>query len=141
MFSKNGRWFFPAQDPNAIVGALGQACQSRGIMLAPSGPSRWEGKGSEWGTGMSPKVTVVARPDQQGMWVETYVTVDFNGSGILLMYLAWVCCFPVAIAYLIFSHQKFEDRAGDMMNALQQSVAHLAGNPPGPAFGSPPGWG
>ena len=140
VFSKNARWYFPTNDPNQILAALSQATQSRGIMLGPSGPSRWEGKGSEWGTGMSPKVTVMARPDQQGVWVETYVTVDFDGTGILLMYIAWVFCFPIAIVYLVFSHQKFEDRAQDMMNALQHSVAHLAGNPPAPTFGRPPNW-
>ncbi|HHH29002.1 MAG TPA: hypothetical protein ENK57_11755 [Polyangiaceae bacterium] len=140
MFNKNARWYFPIQDPNQVVQALGQACQSRSIMLVPSGPSRWEGKGSPWGTGMSPKVTVMARPDQQGMWVEVHTTVDFDGTGILLIYLG-LLCLPIAIVYLILSHQKFEQNARDMMNALQQSVAHLAGNPQAAAFGQPQGWG
>jgi hypothetical protein len=143
VFDKSARWYFPGQDVSTVMNTFTRAAQGQGIMLVPSGPSRWEGRGSEWAMGVSPKMHVMLQPDQQGFWLDVRIMADLGGGAIAIMVISWMFCFPIAIIWLVTANNSFGGRGDEALHNIHHPLQHLTGQPPLPAIGGGgghPGW-
>jgi hypothetical protein len=131
VLDKTARWFFPNQDPQAVVNQIGGALYNMAVPLAPWGPLRWQGIGTSGSYGITPKVFLAVVPDQGGFWLDVRLQADLQMGPLILFVVLWASCFPIAIVLLLLGSQSWQRRADELVAAMQAPVAHLQ---------SAPGW-
>jgi hypothetical protein len=131
VFDKTARWFFPSQDPSSIVQSIGGALYPHSVPLSPWGPHRWQGVGPSGSYGITPKIYVVAVPDQGGFWLDVRLQADLGVGPLIFFIVLWGGCFPLALLFLLLGSQAWDRRAEELMAVMNAPVGHLQ---------SAPGW-
>jgi hypothetical protein len=155
MLDKADRRYLRASDPAAIVGGIQGAIYQHGIQLQQTGPNMWVGRGTQASYGMVPRVAVTVTPIQDSVCVDVRISADFETNGIVVLVVAWLFFFPVAIILGVLGYQEWERRAMWTMSAIWTPLMPQMINPPAPTWGPPgvapgappgpggpgPGWG
>jgi hypothetical protein len=99
------------------------------------------GKGPELAYGFVVKATLIAVPMAGGHAVELRLEAELEDKGVMILYVSWAVCLPVAPLLFYLAWRDYEAR----QKALMQAVWSVAA----PAFGgqsyhqlpsSTPGW-
>jgi len=134
MLDKNDRRYLRGSDPTAIVGSIQGVVYQLGIQLQQTGPNMWVGRGTQASYGMAPKVAVTVTPFPEGFCVDVAVSPDFESNSIVILVVAWLFFFPVAVILAVLGYQDWERRAQWLQSAIWTPLAHLMMAPPAPAF-------
>ena len=119
----------------SVVQAIQGALYQSGIGMQQTGPNTWSGKGQQASYGMTPKVTLTTMPTQNGFSVDARVAADFETNGIIILVVAWLFFFPVAIILGILGYQDWQTRQNQLLAAIWAPVQHRMLAPAQPQYG------
>ncbi len=93
-------------DPYAMVApVLGALYNIGGIATQQAGPNVWTGKSIETGYGYVIKATVVTSPSPYGATIDLKLEAELEDKGIVLLYVSWVLCLPIAAVVFFLAWQ------------------------------------
>jgi hypothetical protein len=140
MLDKNDRRYLKGSDPAAILGSIQGAAYQAGIQLQQTGPNMWVGRGAIGAYSLVPKLALTITPMQDGACVvDVGISADLESNGIIVLVVAWVLFFPVAVILAVLGYQDWERRAIWLKSVIWTPLAHLMITPPAPAFAPPMG--
>jgi len=137
MLDKSDRYYLAGQDVASAIATLQGALYSAGIPLAQVGPNQWSGRGQVGSYSMVPKVMVTTLPAQDGFFLDSRITPDFEGNGLVLFIVAWLFFFPVAIILAFMAYQDWQTRQTQLSQLMWAPLAPRIAQPPGQPWGPP----
>lgn len=138
MIDKVDRRYFSGIDMPSILQSLQGTLYQQGIVLQQVAPNSWSGRGQAPSYGIVPKVGITAMPMQDGVSVDLRVSADLEGNGIVILVIAWLFFFPVAIILIVLGYQDFDRRATQIVAAVWAPLSHKMVGAPVPQWGPPP---
>jgi hypothetical protein len=136
MLDKADRRYLKSADPAAIAGSIQGAVYQFGIQLQQTAPNTWVGRGNQASYAMVPKVAITISPIQDGVCVDVRVSPDFESNGIILLVVAWIFFFPVAVILAVLGYQDWEKRAAWTLSSIWTPLSAQMINPPAVAWGA-----
>lgn len=136
MLDKNEQKFITGTDTASVVQSLGGTLYQWGVPLQQTGPTQWAGRGTQASYGMVPKVSVTLTQAQGGFFCDIRVAADFETNGIVILIVAWLFFFPVAIILAYMGYQDWQGRQNQLFYALWTPLANRLAQPPAPAWAS-----
>ncbi|MEZ4223937.1 MAG: hypothetical protein R3B13_23505 [Polyangiaceae bacterium] len=140
MIDKTEQNFLAGDDGQVIIQSMSSVLYQAGIPLVQTGPMQWGGRGSAASYGMVPKVAITLNPGQGGNYCSIRVGPDFETNAVVILLVAWLFFFPIAIVLLVLGYQDFQNRQAYLFQSLWSPLSNRIAAPPGAsAWGSPPG--
>jgi hypothetical protein len=137
MLDKIDRRYFSGTDVAAIANSLSGTLYQWGIQVQQVGPNSWSGRGAQGSYSMLPKVGFTIAPIQDGMSVDIRISADIDNNGIIILVIAWLFFFPIAVVLGILAYQDWERRSTELMGAVWAPLANRMIAPPAPNWGPP----
>jgi hypothetical protein len=139
MLDKIDRRSFASADLPWVVQTIQATLYQQGISLQQTSPNTWSGRGQQPSYGLVVKagLTVTQMPDQA--LVDLLVTADIEGSGIVIVIVAWIFFFPLAIILLVLGYQDWERRSNELRNLVWTPLSKMIAPRAPPPMGAAPG--
>ena len=137
MIDRNEQRYFGGQDVASVIQLIQGALYQSGIQLQQTGPNTWSGRSQQSSYGLTPKVALTTMPAQNGFTVDARVAADFETNAIIILVVAWVLFFPLAIILGILGYQDWQTRQNQLLAAIWAPVQHRMLAPPAPRYGPP----
>jgi hypothetical protein len=138
MLDKIDRRYFAGSDVGAIASSIQGTLYQYGIHVQQVGPNNWSGRGTHGAWSMIPKVGFTIAAMQNGIVVDLRVSPDIDTNGIIILVVAWIFFFPVAVVLGILGYQDWDRRSNEIVNAIWAPLAPKMIAPPAPVWGPPP---
>lgn len=138
MLDKIDRRYFAGSEAGLLASSIQGTLYQYGIHSQQIGPSSWSARGTHGAWSLVPKVGFSIAPVQGGLAVDVRVSPDIETNGIIILVVAWVFFFPVAIVLGLLAYQDWERRSAEIMNAIWAPLASKMIAPQAPAWGVPP---
>ncbi len=151
MLDKTDQKFLSGDDQQTLVQSMSSVLYQSGIPLQQTGPSQWSGRGSLASYGMVPKVSITLNPGQGGSYCSIRVAPDFETNSVVIILVAWLFFFPIALVLLYLGYQDWQNRQNYLFQSLWTPLSNRIAAPPGAPWGAaqqgiqpagpPGGWG
>ncbi len=133
MIDRTDRQFFAGTKLEEVIGRLGAGLAREGLVLVQTGPGSWQARGKLATYGLVPKLLLLASPSPHGFYLDARLSFDLEPSAVIVLLVAWVFCFPVALLLALLAYQDLSDRLRVLNAALWAPVAELVVPPNYPA--------
>ncbi len=136
MLDKTEQKFLTGEDSQTVVQSISSVLYQSGIALTQTGPTQWSGRGTVASYGMVPKVSLTLNPGQGGSYCDIRVGPDFETNSVVIILVAWLFFFPIAIVLLVLGYQDWQNRQTYLFQSLWTPLSNRIAAPPGAG-----GWG
>ncbi len=138
MLDKIDRRYFAGSDVAGLAATIQVTLYQHGIHFQQTAPNSWSGRGTHGAYSMVPKVGVTISQAQDAMMVDIRISPDIDTNGLIILVVAWIFFFPIALVLGILGYQDWERRSAELMNATWAPLAPKMIAPPAPVWGPPP---
>jgi len=118
-------------DRQGVSGDLVSAVQTvqgtlyqRGIPTSAIMPNAWSGRAATASYGLFPRVQITAAEAQGGCFIDLKISADFDTTALIVLVVAWMMFFPVAIVLAVLAYQDWERRTRELRDAVWASLSH-----------------